>query len=147
MIYLVFTEDILSFAMELGNDVRFARLREKATWRKEKKMRENGWHLKSSDRFARLNKSNGAHLRVESQREEKEIYEERSKKDGRRTTGRSGRKEGQCRSSHWPWHSESWLLLWYVPFSRRHRPRRERIRIYRDLPRKSLVNLYFFLSV
>lgn len=37
--------------------------------------------------------------------------------------------------------------FYYVPFSRRHRPRRERIRIYRDLPRRSLVNLYSFLSV
>lgn len=84
-----------------GNDAKFARLRRKGDMgkKRKKKMGENarrdGWHFKSPDRFARLNKSNGAHPRVESRREEKEIYEERSKKDGRRTTGRSGRKGGQ----------------------------------------------------
>lgn len=109
--------------------------------------RRDGWHFKSADRFARLNKSNGAHPCVESRREEKEIYEERSKKDGRRTTGRSERKGGQCRSSHWPWHSESWLLLLRAFLEKKalRRAERESEFIATFLAWGSLVNLYSFL--
>lgn len=117
--------------------------------KKRKKMGENarrdGWHFKSPDKFARLNKSNGAHPRVENRREEKEIYEERSKKDGRRTTGRSGRKGDNPPILPLALTFGIVASLLRAFLEEASAAPRERIRIYRDLPRRSLVNLYSFL--
>jgi len=108
--------------------------------------RRDGWHFKSPDRFARLNKSNGAHIRASRVGERKRRY---TRRDRRKMEG-GQQEEAGGKGDNPPILP---LALTFGIVASRLRAfleeasaaARERIRIYRDLPRRSLVNLYSFL--
>lgn len=111
--------------------------------------RRDGWHFKSPDRFAGLNKSNGAHIRASRVGERKRKY---TRKDRRKMEGGQQEEMGgkEANPSILPLALTFGIVASLLhSLSQggigRNERERERIRIYRDLPRRSLVNLYSFL--
>lgn len=152
LIYLVFTKRIPSFAMELVSDARCAELREKARLKGEKRWENTQWHFKSLGRFTHLNKSNGAYLRLEERERERELSERKGSREERSKEKMvGGQQEDAEKRGTMPILPLAVAFgivasaRAFLSFSRgaigRGAAKRGRIRIYRDLPRGSLVNV------
>lgn len=130
-----------------SSNTKFTRLKKKKM-QKRKKCREktqwHGWHFESLDRFACLNKSNGAHPHVErvSERKERHAREEIVE---RWKVSNKKKQEKRRTMPILPLAVAFGIVASASCLSREgigcDTVERERIRIYRDLPHRSLVNV------